>query len=200
MHGVASRVALTSLLLTGSALAQEPKGDLLTSLREISGNSPTIHFGDDSHLTFGLRTQFLFAADEIAGTNDINVRRTRLKAKGSIFPETSFKFEWKLDDVGREGKTSKAQAEDISFFYHAGEDTDLRVGLFDAPFSRESLTSDSKLLFVDRSMLHDHYRGLGLADNAIGVQLSSFTGGSFEYHVGADYANIWLHGLEDTNT
>jgi phosphate-selective porin len=45
------------------------------------------------------------------------------------------------------------------------------VGLYDLPFSRDALTSDSKLLFMDRSLIKDELTRYGYADNTVGLML-----------------------------
>ena len=47
--------------------------------------------------------------------------------------------------------------------------TNLRIGLYDIPFSRNALTSDSKLLFMDRSLIKMALDDVGFADNTIGA-------------------------------
>jgi hypothetical protein len=45
----------------------------------------------------------------------------------------------------------------------------LRAGLYDFVFSRDALTSDSKLLLMDRSLIKDALTVLGFADNTVGL-------------------------------
>jgi len=61
----------------------------------------------------------------------------------------------------------------------------LRIGLYDAVFSRDALTSDSKLLLMDRSMIKDALTAVGFADNTVGVLVHGRPGqGRFEYSAG----------------
>jgi hypothetical protein len=61
----------------------------------------------------------------------------------------------------------------------------VRVGLYDLPFSRNSLTSDSKLLLMDRTLIKEALTGFGLADNTVGLMAHGRPwGGHFEYAVG----------------
>lgn len=53
------------------------------------------------------------------------------------------------------------------------------------PFSRDALTSDSKLLFMDRSLIKDALTSFGLADNGIGgMAYGRPLDGHLEYAVG----------------
>jgi len=161
------------------------ESDLLESVRKLSEGGPTIHFGDEGRIKFGLREQFKLESSELENRNDFMIRRSRFKAEGGLLPGTSFKVELKIDDVGREGHDPKAQAEDVSFFIPVLDDrAAVRIGLYDAPLSRDSLTSDSKLLLMDRSALHDAYSGVGLSDNTIGAQISGLVGERLELRVG----------------
>ena len=146
---------------------------------------PEIHFGEAGRLKFGLRTQFKYAYSKSENTHDIMIRRTRLKFEGSILKGTKFKVEIKSDDAGRAGKTNKTAVEDISLFLNFFEpNIVVRFGLYDAPFSRDSLTSDSKLLFMDRSDISEGYHSEGLADNAFGMEFFGLISDHLEYHVG----------------
>ncbi len=59
------------------------------------------------------------------------------------------------------------------------------MGLYDAPFSRSALTSDSKLLFMDRSLVKGALTNLGFADNTVGLMLHGRPQkGRFEYMIG----------------
>ncbi len=151
-----------------------------------------VRIGKRGELKIGLRTQFKYSYSEPDNSNDFMIRRTRLKAEGSIFQNTRFKLEWKIDDVGQEGKNPNAQAEDISFFIdNLHPNVHIRMGLFDAPFSRDALTSDSKLLFMDRSDVFDEYKSEGLADNTVGLSIYGFAGKHIEYHAGIYDSEKW---------
>ena len=144
-----------------------------------------VKIGKQGEFKLGLRTQFKYSYSEPDKSNDFMIRRTRLKAEGSIYQNTRFKLEWKIDDVGQEGKNPSAQAEDISFFIdNLHPNVQIRMGLFDAPFSRDGLTSDSKLLFMDRSDVFEQYKSEGLTDNTVGVSFYGFAGKHVEYHIG----------------
>lgn len=153
---------------------------------------PEIHFGESGRLKFGLRTQFKYAYSKSAKTHDIMIRRTRLKFEGSIFKGTKFKVEIKSDDAGRAGHTNKTEVEDISLFLNFLEpNLVVRFGLYDAPFSRDNLTSDSKLLFMDRSDISEGFHSEGLSDNAFGMEFYGLISDHLEYHLGVFDNDKW---------
>ena len=53
--------------------------------------------------------------------------------------------------------------------FNVAKNVNLRAGLYDFVFSRDALTSDSKLLLMDRSLIKDALTVLGFADNTVGV-------------------------------
>jgi len=55
---------------------------------------------------------------------------------------------------------------DISSYNQAGS---FQTGLFDDVFSRNALTSDSKLLLMDRSKIKDELTVIGITDNTVGI-------------------------------
>jgi hypothetical protein len=143
----------------------------------------------------GLRVQTRFVHDGGSNNNDIAIQRFRLKASGDIW-KAKYGAEMKIDGTGRTGASPSAQVEnawlDYTFMpaYLTG-----RAGLYDVPFSRDALTSDSKLLFMDRSLIKDALTGFGLADNGIGVMARGRPlGGHMEYMFGA-FNNESFDGL-----
>jgi hypothetical protein len=59
------------------------------------------------------------------------------------------------------------------------------VGLYDAHISRNSLTSDSKLLLMDRSLIKEFLTGIGFTDNTVGFMFHGRPhGGRFEWYAG----------------
>lgn len=152
----------------------------------------TVVIGKEGEFKLGMRMQFKYAYKEPDNSSDFMIRRTRLKAEGSIFSGTKFKLEYKVDDVGQEGKNPQLKAEDVSFFINGiHPNVNIRIGLFDAPFSRDALTSDSKLLFMDRSDLFEGYKSEGLADNVIGASFYGYVGDRVEYHGGFFDSEKW---------
>ena len=139
------------------------------------------------NITFrpGLRIQPHYTFDNANSREDFFIARTRLKGAGEVFDVARYFAEVKLDNVGRLGKEVNVQVENAWLDFAVNPDLGIRAGLYDAPFSRNALTSDSKLLFMDRSQIKDALTALGLADNTIGVLLYGRPwGGRFEYSAG----------------
>ncbi len=168
------------------------KFTLVDTYSQQGQKDPEIHFGEAGRLKFGLRTQFRYAYSKSAKTHDIMIRRTRLKFEGSIFKGTKFKVEIKSDDAGRAGHTNKTEVEDITLFLNFLEpNVVVRFGLYDAPFSRDNLTSDSKLLFMDRSDISEGFHSEGLSDNAFGMEFYGLISDHLEYHLGVFDNDKW---------
>jgi hypothetical protein len=127
-------------------------------------------------LTFkpGLRIQPRYMYDDGNDNNDFFIRRFRLKASGSIYDLGKYGLELKIDNEGRFAATPAARAENawMDFPVH-DELLYFRAGLYDLPFSRDALTSDSKLLFMDRTLIKEQLTAVGMADNTYGVMLHS---------------------------
>ncbi len=84
------------------------------------------------------------------GRRDFLVRRARLKANGKM-QNASFGFEWKIDGTDQSGATPSGAVENAWVqFALRGSAVELKAGLYDQPFSRDRLTSDSRQLAVDR--------------------------------------------------
>lgn len=134
----------------------------------------------------GLRIQTRYTYDGETNNHDIFLRRFRLKASGEVFDFAKYGAELKIDDTGRFSKDPKAQVENAWVDFCLCKNLSyLRVGLYDLPFSRNALTSDSKLLFMDRSLIKDALTDLGMADNTIGLLWHGRPyGGQYEYAVG----------------
>lgn len=118
----------------------------------------------------GLRIQTRYRYDDAIRNNDFFIRRFRLKASGMVFDLAKYGAELKIDNVRRHGKDPKAEVENAWVdFPVCDEFVYIRVGLYDLPFSRNALTSDSKLLFMDRTLIKFALTDFGLADNTIGI-------------------------------
>jgi hypothetical protein len=148
---------------------------------------------DDFTLELGMRLQPRVTLDMVlpsGGTErqwqrDFLVRRSRWKANGKMLGAT-YVFEWRIDGVdGITPADPNAVAENAYIQYAFKHGISLRAGLYDQPFSRDRLTSDSKQLVVDRGNVSTVPAAFGLADNATGLQLmSKLAGGHADLTVG----------------
>jgi phosphate-selective porin O/P len=144
---------------------------------------------EDFSLALGLRIQPRMELDRAAGETewrrDFLVRRTRIAAQGKML-EAQYKIEWKIDNTDRlNPATPSAQLENGYIQYPLGAGVELRAGLYDLPYSRDLLTSDSKHLAVDRGAVSSVPSALGLVDNGVGFQLmGNVRGGRAQYAVG----------------
>jgi hypothetical protein len=150
-----------TVALTGALLTAVPAAAQQTSLNV--GPSGAITF------TPGLRVQPRYTYDNADGNNDFFIARVRFKGAGNAFGIATYFTELKLDNVGRFARTVSAQIENAWMNFALQPALALRVGLYDAVFSRDALTSDSKLLFMDRSLVKDALTAVGLADNTVGL-------------------------------
>ena len=155
------RWTATTVALTGALLAAVPAAAQQTSL----------NVGPNGAITFtpGLRVQPRYTYDNADGNNDFFVARVRFKGAGNAFGIATYFTELKLDNVGRFARTVSAQIENAWMNFALQPALAVRVGLYDAVFSRDALTSDSKLLFMDRSLVKDALTAVGLADNTVGL-------------------------------
>jgi len=119
--------------------------------------------------TPGFRVQLKYIHDTQSGKDEIFIARLRLKAKGQLFHTVKYYTEYKIDNLARSGRDPVNGFENAWLEYSIARDFAIRGGLYDAPFSRNALTSDSKLLFVDRSLIKDQLTSFGFADNTIGL-------------------------------
>ena len=146
---------------------------------------------DDMSLELGLRMQPRWEYDRVAATGggtewqrDFMIRRTRLKANGKINGAT-YGFEWKIDGTDQIGQSPAAAVENAWMQYPMSGLASLRAGLFDAPFSRDLLTSDSKQLAVDRGAVSAVPSAFGLVDNVVGFDVrGQAKAGLFQYVLG----------------
>ena len=135
----------------------------------------------------GLRLQPRYVFDEINNDHDFFIRRFRLKGSGKAYDVATYGAELKVDsserfDVGNPTPIVENAWIDFALLTNV---TYLKVGLYDIPFSRNALTSDSKLLLMDRTLIFDALARLGMADNTVGVMLHGRPlDGKLEYSVG----------------
>jgi hypothetical protein len=147
-------------------------------------------------LTFkpGVRIQPRYMFDSGSNNNDFFIRRFRLKGSGSAYGVAKYGVELKIDNEGRYGVIPTARVENawLDFPVDHCDTIFLRAGLYDIPFSRDALTSDSKLLFMDRTLIKEQLTAVGMADNTIGLMLHSRPhGGHFEYAFGIFDSDVY---------
>jgi hypothetical protein len=148
----------------------------------------------------GLRLQPRYQYDTRTNNNELFLARFRLKAGGQAYEIATYYLEMKIDGTGRTNANPSAAVENgwLDFTYDANLIG--RAGLYDVPFSRDALTSDSKLLLIDRSLIKDALTAYGFADNGIGVMARGRPfGGRFEYAVGG-FNNDRFSGLQGSST
>ncbi len=126
------------------------------------------------NITFtpGLRIQTRYDLekdDDGNRNNDFFIRRLRLKGGGKVFDVAKYYFEVKIDNTGKFNRTPRAQVENAWLDFKIKKAFIIRAGLYDMVFSRNALTSDSKLLFMDRSLIKGALTVLGIADNTVGI-------------------------------
>jgi hypothetical protein len=147
-------------------------------------------------LTFkpGVRIQPRYMFDTETSNNDFFIRRFRLKGSGSAYGVAKYGVELKIDNEGRYGVIPTARAENawLDFPIDHCDTIYMRVGLYDIPFSRDALTSDSKLLFMDRTLIKEQLTAVGMADNTFGVMLHSRPHcGRYEYAFGIFDSDVY---------
>jgi len=144
---------------------------------------PTWHVTPDITFVPGLRVQGRYIHNDVQDHRFI-VQRFRLKGSGAAYGIARYGAEMKIDNTGSSGNTT-AQVENAWLEIGTSPNLNLRAGLYDLPFSRVALTSDSKLLLMDRGLTKDAMTAQGLADNTIGALLHGRPcGGRFEYGAG----------------
>ena len=152
-----------------------------------AGNSANSTVSNSKKITFtpGLRLQVRYTHDNENGKHSFFIPRLRLKAKGELFHIVRYFAEFKFDNLGQPRKDPKAEPENAWLEYTVTPHLAFRAGLYDVPFSRNALTSDSKLLLVDRSLIKDQLTSFGFADNTTGLlgHGRPFKG-RFEYSLG----------------
>jgi len=148
----------------------------------------------------GLRVQTRFTYDTKSNNKEIALQRFRLKAGGEVYEIVKYYLEMKIDNTGTAGKNPTAAVENAWLDHEVMPELIGRGGLYDVPFSRDALTSDSKLLFMDRSLIKDALTSYGLADNGIGVMARGRPlGGRLEYAVGG-FNNDKFDGLRTSSS
>ncbi|MEJ2193426.1 MAG: porin [Ignavibacteriaceae bacterium] len=144
---------------------------LLMVAADIQAQSQYVTPDGEGDITFtpGLRIQTRYEYNAVDNNNDFYINRLRLKGGGKFFNAGKYYFEVKIDGAGKFNKTPSAQVENAWMNFNVAEHINLRAGLYDFVFSRDALTSDSKLLLMDRSLIKDALTVLGFADNTVGL-------------------------------
>ena len=140
----------------------------------IKSAKPTASFPpsyESKVITFtpGFRLQLRYVHDTVTGKDEIFVARVRLKAKGTLFHTVRYGVEYRFDTLARSGRDPVKGFENAWLEYAVAPKLAIRGGQYDVPFSRNALTSDSKLLFIDRSLIKDQLTSFGFADNTVGL-------------------------------
>jgi phosphate-selective porin len=160
-------------------------------------DKPLLQWNVTPDITFkpGLRIQTRYSYNSATRNNTFTVERFRLKGAGELWKVVKYYAEMKIDNTGKPGASPTAAVENAWLDYTPLTDVSGRAGLYDVPFSRDALTSDSKLLFMDRSLIKDALTSFGLADNGIGAMVHGRPlGGRLEYAVGV-FNNDKFDGL-----
>jgi hypothetical protein len=183
--------ATISVLLASFALAAAPcqaAAQADTAVKDTAVKQAGAAAAPNMRITFtpGLRVQVREAYDNQDSNNDFFIARTRLKGKGNVFGIADYGAEVKIDNVGRGfASDPTAQVENAWLEFPVKPVLAVRIGLFDAAFSRNALTSDSKLLLMDRSLIKDALTAIGFADNTVGLLVHGRpAGGHVEYSAG----------------
>ena len=164
---------------------------MLAMLPAIASAGVLVFDSKDHTLELGMRLQPRLEYENVSLANgstdarrDFMIRRARLKANGKM-QGVAFGFEWKIDGTDQFGATPIAGVENAWLQYPLGGGFEVRAGLYDQPFSRDRLTSDSRQLAVDRGEVSNVPDALGLADNVVGFHFMGKTKDSkVQYAVG----------------
>lgn len=158
-----TRRFIVCLLLLSACLMSA--GSLLGQARHVTPDG-------EGKLTFipGVRMQIRYENNQMDHNNDFYIKRLRFKGKGNIYGIAAYNLELKVDGTGQFNKAPAMLLEHAWLTFPLIEnDMTLRIGLEDDVFSRNALTSDSKLLLMDRSQIKEALTNLGVTDNTIGA-------------------------------
>lgn len=180
-------VRIAAVLAIAVMIASAHRADAITVFEE-----------EGFSLGIGLRLQPRIELERELGRDgaewrrDFLVRRSRLSAFGKM-QNVGYKLEWKIDGVDQVssgsplavGANPNATVENAYLQYPLGSTVEIRAGLYDVPYSRDRLTSDSQQLAVDRGAVSNVPNVLGLVDNGVGFHLlGKAAEGRAEYAVG----------------
>lgn len=161
---------------------------------------PQVAAGDKKNLTFtgGMRiqTRYAYHGPLVADGHNFRIKRLRLKGKGEVLGIAKYYAEFKFEATTQSLPTITPEAENAWVEFNTLPHTNLRIGLYDIPFSRNALTSDSKLLIMDRSLIKMLLDDVGFADNTIGALFHEVAmDGRLAYAVGVFENNKLSGGL-----
>ena len=112
----------------------------------------------------------------------------------------NYSIEVKLDNAGRFNRQPRAQVENAWMNFPVIPALAVRIGLYDMVFSRNALTSDSKLLLMDRSLIKGALTVLGITDNTVGILFHGRPfGGHLSYGFGV-FDNLGFEVAESEGT
>ena len=169
-------LAVCSALFVGPVAADEVDaapvevGETAAEDDEEAGWLPTWHLTESLTFTPAMRIQvrYSYGLNPVDPDHNFQLRRFRLKGKGDILGLAKYYAELKIDGTGFVDSPT-ARMENAWVEFNKLPHTNLRLGLYDIPFSRNALTSDSKLLIMDRSVIKNAMTAVGFADNTIGA-------------------------------
>jgi hypothetical protein len=137
---------------------------------------PTWQVTDGITFKPGFRLQGQYRYGGVVSDHLFRIRRFRMKGSGKLFGIAKYGAELRVDGTGSTRIPGLAGVPINNIGVENGwveftklQDVKARFGLYDIPFSRSNLTSDSKLLFQDRSIIRSLLSGVGLSDNTIGA-------------------------------
>jgi hypothetical protein len=201
---VQRRVSRTGFLLTAALTLLAA---VMTSSRPALG-AATVVDTDDFSLALGMRLQprFIVVGPDLGARlewqRDFLVTRSRFKMSGDV-KSVLYSFEWRVDGSGANADTQVgAPVVDLENgwleFALSGPEFGVHAGVYDQPFSRDRLTSDSKQLAVDRSTVSNVPALAGMADNAYGFDFrGKVNGGRFMYAAGVFDNRVIPASLQD---
>ncbi|MFQ5646570.1 MAG: porin [bacterium] len=135
--------------------------------------------GKNHSLNLSTRLQFLYTFktyENKAGKDDVqdfNIRRMRFQADGNMFKDVDYKFEFNADKM--KSLSMKDAWVGLKHLKYAR----FRIGQFKSPFSRQRITSSSKLQIIERSPIQILYPGRDM-----GIEMSGKNiGKMFDYAV-----------------
>lgn len=157
-------------------------------LNEVPSYLIPLKLGACGNITFepGFRVQIRYNYDTNSCNHDIFIRRFRLQCSGNAFGIARYYGELKIDNVGKYKSDPRAEIENAWIDFTLCKNVVyLLVGMYDVPVSRDALTSDARLLFMDRTLIKEKLSSLGLADSTVGLLFHGRPyNGHFEYAVG----------------